>query len=143
MDPIRRFGAFMLLMGLGLGLAALAFLSWHKGDTWPAIREAVLAASTLVFAIWLVRRAPVYWLRAVKEDWAKRKPLQFSMRRMLIVVTILCVEAGLFAALTNHFFDSARKDMVITMLLVVSMSTIASAIVLRKPLAGALLSLLP
>jgi hypothetical protein len=74
MDPIRRFAAFMLQMGLGLGLAAVAFLSWHKGDTWPAIRETVLATSTLLFAIWLVRRAPGYWLRAVKEDWAERKP---------------------------------------------------------------------
>jgi hypothetical protein len=138
MDPIRRLGAFMLLMGLGLGLAALAFLSWHKGDTWPALRETVLAASTVLFALWLVRRAPGYWLRAVKEDWAKRKPFQFSLRRLFVVVTILCVEAGLFAALTNHFFDSAREDLAITMLLVVGVATIASGIVLRKPLAGAL-----
>jgi hypothetical protein len=136
MGPIRRLGAFMLLMGLGLGLAAL--LSWHKGDTWPAIRETVLAASTVLIALWLVRRAPGYWLRAVKEDWAKRMPFQFSMRRLFVVVTILSVEAGLFAALTNHFFDSAREDMAITMLLVVSVSTIASGIALRKPLAGAL-----
>jgi hypothetical protein len=138
MDPIRRLGAFMLLMVLALGLAALAFLSWHKGDTWPAIRETVLASSTLLFALWLVRRAPGYWLRAVKEDWAKRKPLQFSLRRLFVVVTILCLEAGLFAALTNHYPDSQRNDIAAIMLIFVAVSTIASAVILRKPLAGAL-----
>jgi hypothetical protein len=138
MDPIRRFGAFMLLMGLGLGLAAIAFLSWHKGETWPAVRETVLAASTVLFALWLVRRAPGYWLRAVKEDWAKRKPFQFSLRRLFVVVTILSVEAGLFAALTNHYPDSQRSDIAAMMLIFIAVSTIASGIILRKPLAGAL-----
>jgi hypothetical protein len=138
MDPIQRFGAFMLLMGFGFGLATLAFLSWHKGDTWPAIRETAFATSTVLFALWLVRRAPGFWLRGVRDDWANRKPLQFSMRRLFVVVTIVCVEAALFAALANDYFDSARGDMVATMLVVVSVSTIASGIVLRKPLAGAL-----
>jgi hypothetical protein len=60
------------------------------------------------------------------------------MRRLFVLVTIVCVEAALFSALTNHYFDSAREDMAITMLLVVGVATIASGIVLRKPLAGAL-----
>jgi hypothetical protein len=138
MDPVRRFAAFMLLMGLGLGLAALACVSWRHGNTGPAIRETTLAAATVVFALWLVRDAPRVWLRGVKDDWAKRKPLQFSMRRMFVVVTIICVEAGLFAAMTNHYFDSQSSDIAAMMLLVVSVSTVASGIVLRKPLAGAL-----
>jgi magnesium-transporting ATPase (P-type) len=138
MDPVRRFATFTLLMGLGLGLAALAFLFWHKGDTWPAIRATVLAASTLLFALWLVRRARGYWLRAVKDDLTKRKPLQFSMRRLLIFVTILCVEAALFAALTNQYSGSQRNDIAAMMLIFVAVSTIASGVILRKSLAGAL-----
>jgi hypothetical protein len=138
MDPVRRFAAFMLLMGLGLGLAGLACVSWRHGNTEPAVRETILAAATVVFASWLVRNAPRAWLRGVKEDWANRKPLQFSMRRMFVVVTIICIEAGLFATITNHYFESQSGDIATTMLVVVSISTVASGIVLRKPLAGAL-----
>jgi hypothetical protein len=137
-DPIRRFAAFVLLMGLGLGLCCLAYVSSHHGNTWSAIRETTVAAATVIFALWLVRDAPRAWLRGVKDDWAKRKSLQFSMRRMFVVVTIICVEAGLFSAITFHYFDSQRSDIAAMMLLVVSVSTIASGIVLRKPLAGAL-----
>src|SRR5438045_2724527 len=131
MDPIRRFAAFMLLMGFGLGLSALAFLSWHKGDTWPAIRETVLDASPVLFALWLVRRAPLSCLRAVREDFAKRRPLQFSMRRMFVVVTIICVEAALFSALTNHFYGSRGDGIAAMMLLIVGVSTLASGVILR------------
>jgi hypothetical protein len=138
MDPIRRFAAFMLLMGFGLGVSGLAWLSWSKGDKWPAIRETILAASTVLFALWLARKAPLSWLRAVRDDWAKRRPLQFSMRRMFVVVTIICVEAGLFSALTTHFYGSHSDDIAAMMLLVVAVSTIASGVILRKSLAGAL-----
>lgn len=138
MDPIRRFAAFMLLMGLGLGLSGLACVFWHKGDTRPAIQLTVPAASIVLIALWLFRNVPRAWLGGAKKDWAKRKPLQFSMRRMFVVVTIICVEAGLFAAMTKHYFASQSADIVAMMLVVLSGSAIASGIVLRKPLAGAL-----
>ncbi len=138
MDPIRRFAAFMLLMGLGLGLGCFAYISSHHGNTWSAIRETTFAAATVLFALWLVRGAPRAWFRGVKEDWAKRKPLQFSMRRMFVVVMIIGVEAGLFSAITLHHFESQRGDIAAMMLVVVGVSTVASGIVLRKPLEGAL-----
>ena len=67
---------------------------------------------------------------------AKRKPLQFSMRRLLLVVTIICVEAALFSTLTNHYFGSQRGDIAAMMLVVVSVSTIASGIVLQAACRG-------
>ena len=104
----------------------------------PHLRETSFAAVTVLFALWLVRDAPRVWFRGVKEDWAKRKPLQFSMRRMFMVVMIICVEAGLFSAITLHHFESQRGDIAAMMFVIVAVSTVASGIVLRKPLAGAL-----
>lgn len=138
MAPIQRFAAFMLLMGLGLGLCCLAYVSSHHGNTWSAIRDTTFAAATVLFALWLVRHAPRAWFRGVKEDWANRKPLRFSMRRMFVIVTIVCVEVGLFSLLATRLDGPDREGIVVSMFVIVAASAIASGVILRKPLAGAL-----
>jgi hypothetical protein len=138
MDPIRRFAAFMLLMGFGLGLAGLACALWRGGYTWPAIRTAIFAASTVFFALWLVRKTPRPRLFRGRDNAATSKPSRFSMRRVFVIVTIICAEAGLFFVLTNQYFGSQREDMTVAMFLIVGVSTPASWVILCKPLGGAL-----
>jgi uncharacterized membrane protein YhaH (DUF805 family) len=138
LDPIQRFAAFMLLLGLTLSLACLACLSWRMDRTWPAVREGFLATSTLLFALWLVRKTPRPRLFRHEEDEMPKKPFQFSMRRMFATVTIVCVEVGLFSFLVRRLDDANREGIVASMFLVVGTSAIAAGVVLRKPLAGAL-----
>lgn len=62
------------------------------------------------------------------------------MRRMFVIVTIVCAEAGLFFVLTNQYFGSQREDMTVAIFLTVGVSTLASWVILCQPLGGALWS---
>jgi hypothetical protein len=138
LDPIQRFAAFMLLLGLTLGLAGVACVFWGTADYGRAIPAGFLAASTLLFALWLVRKTPRPRLFRHDENEMPKKPFQFSMRRMFVIVTIVCVEVGLFSLLARQLDDANREGIVDSMFVVVGTSAVASGIILRKPLAGAL-----
>jgi hypothetical protein len=69
------------------------------------------------------------------------KPFQFSMRGMFILVTILCVELGLWTGLGKYLTEKERAGEEIAILLFVGSGAITTGIIRRNPLIGALVGL--